>query len=106
MKKSDKAEATRFLKRIIVFCFGYIILFTIVMTVAYFTTGDYPETLATLTFGYFGIEIVISAVIKVFEPFKKSKSVTYESQETYTSVTGDIEPPDMDDINTRRQSHF
>lgn len=98
--EATKAEASRFLKKIIMFCFGYVIAFTITMIIIFCMKGDYPEGLAALTFGYFGIEIIVSAAIKIFEPFKKQKEKTYESFE-YTT----FQPTDEGDINDRRDSY-
>lgn len=89
MPKSDKkAEQIRFLKKIVLFCFAYIIIFTIAMTVIFCVNGNYPETLVTVTFVYFGLEAVVSAGIKIFE--KKTKS-TYDY--------GNFIPPDDVDRN-------
>ncbi len=61
----------RFLKKMILFCIGYIVVFSIAMIVIFCIKDNYPELLTTVTFAYFSIEIVVSAGIKIFESFKR-----------------------------------
>jgi len=70
-KEKALAEKMRFLKKVMIFSFGYIVVFSITMIIIYCIRGDYPETLTTVTFVYFSAEAIISAAIKIFE--KKSK---------------------------------
>jgi len=77
VKEQAKADKMRFMKKLIVFCFGYIIIFTVTMIIIYCIKGDYPETLVTVTFAYFGVEVVVSAGIKIFEDKKKKKQQNY-----------------------------
>jgi len=72
-KALTKAEQIRFLKKVIIFCFGYIIVFSAAMVIIYCVKGDYPETLVTVTFAYFSLEVVASSLIKIFE--KKPKEI-------------------------------
>lgn len=67
----SKAAALRFLKKMILFCIGYIVVYSIAMIIIFCIKDDYPELLTTVTFAYFSIEIIVSAGIKIFETFKK-----------------------------------
>lgn len=75
-----------------IFCFAYVILFTIVMIVIYCIKGSYPEQLCTLTFAYFSIETIVSAGIKAFEIFsgKKSKEESYIEEDENSSHKGEV----------------
>ena len=75
----------RFLKKMILFCIGYIVVYSNAMVIIFCIKGEYPELLTTVTFAYFSIEIVVSAGIKIFESFKrKSKYDMPKTDEYYT----------------------
>ena len=90
MKKLlSKAAALRFLKKTVIFCFVYIVIFSIAMVVIFCIKGEYPEQLTIVTFAYFSVESIISGVIKSFETFsvKRKNRTTEYSTETITDET-------------------
>jgi len=84
-KEQEKADKMRFLKKIVLFSIGWIVIYTIAMIIIFCIKDDYPEQLTIVTFAYFSIEIVVSAGIKIFETFKrKSKNDIPAIEPTYT----------------------
>ncbi len=82
----------RFLKKMILFCVGYIVVYSIAMIVIFCVKDAYPELLTTVTFAYFSIEIVVSAGIKIFETFKNSKSSLRKTKYDLPALQDEREP--------------
>jgi len=76
-KRCTKTETVRFLKKMVIFNVAYIIAFTAVSIIIYCIKGDYPEGLAVLTFAFFSTQVVIEAMIKIFEPKQKDNYGEY-----------------------------
>lgn len=84
-KKSENAlkQAIRFSKKIVVVMFASVFVFTAVMVVTYYITGDVPEILVEQFFGFFGIEGGALCAIKIAETiiervFDRKKEKNYD----------------------------
>lgn len=105
----SKVAALRFLKKMVIFCVVYIVIFTVANYIIYCIKGEYPEHLCTLTFAYFSIEVVISAGIRIFETFKKRSKFDLPKTEddpylNYTPGKGEIYP-ETEEKETEHYGH-
>lgn len=92
----------RFLKKLILFCIGYIVVFSITMIIIFCVKDAYPELLTTMTFGYFSIEIIVSAGIKIFETFKRrNKYDIIQSEQMYYENETPVNPAKGDNSNVQ-----
>lgn len=104
-----KAAALRFLKKIVLFNYGFIILFIIAILIIYCIKDSYPETLCALVFAFFSVQAIIGAMIKIFEP--KQKQSEYDTPKTeddpylnYTPGKGEIYP-ETEEKETEHYEH-
>lgn len=80
------------MKKIVLFNYGFIILFIIAILIIYCIKDSYPETLCALVFAFFSVQAIIGAMIKIFEP--KQKQSEYDTVKTDESIFTNDEPPD------------
>lgn len=66
-------NAIKFSKKIVGFCIGFIVLFTIVSTYLNYRVGiELSPTLTTCVYAFFGTELASTALIRIFD---KSKAI-------------------------------
>jgi len=65
--KPEVLKALRFSKKIVIFMFAQVIIFTVVMILIYLDRGAIPDTLVTEFFGFFRMEGGALGIIKVAE---------------------------------------
>lgn len=61
-------NAIKFSKKIVGFCIGFIVLFTIVSTYLNYRVGiELSPTLTTCVYAFFGTELASTALIRIFD---------------------------------------
>ena len=80
MKNSEstkKVEHLRFLKKMVIFNYAVIIVFIVTILIIYCYKDAYPEVLSSLVFGFFSVQVVLQAMIKILEPKQKKQNYSY-----------------------------
>ena len=73
----DKLRACKFLKKIVIFCISFLVVYTLAITVLSFSMKEeVSPTLTTCVFATFGGELLVSGVIKIFETIVKPEEST------------------------------
>lgn len=75
MAKGSRTKVTRFSKRIVVFCLTFISLYTIAQVVlSYFAKIELSPTLTTCVYAFFGTELCMCVLTKLFDNLNGSKN--------------------------------
>ena len=75
----------KFSKKIVGFCIGFIVLFTIVSTYLNYRVGiELSPTLTTCVYAFFGTELASTALIRIFD---KSDAIDVQSSDPRQEAT-------------------
>ena len=75
-------KGTRFLKRIVGFCIGFIVAFTVVSMYLNYRMGiELSPTLTTCVYAFFGTEILSTAFIRVLDKQDREEASSDPRQE-------------------------
>lgn len=78
-------NAIKFSKKIVGFCIGFIVLFTIVSTYLNYRVGiELSPTLTTCVYAFFGTELASTALIRIFD---KSDTTGIQSNDPRQEAT-------------------
>ena len=78
-------NAIKFSKKIVGFCIGFIVLFTIVSTYLNFRVGiELSPTLTTCVYAFFGTELASTALIRIFD---KSDAIDVQNSDPRQEAT-------------------
>lgn len=78
-------NAIKFSKKIVGFCIGFIVLFTIVSTYLNYRVGiELSPTLTTCVYAFFGTELASTALIRIFD---KSDTIDVQSSDPRQEAT-------------------
>ena len=78
-------NAIKFSKKIVGFCIGFIVLFTIVSTYLNYRVGiELSPTLTTCVYAFFGTELASTALIRIFA---KSDTIDVQSSDPHQEAT-------------------
>lgn len=78
-------NAIKFSKKIVGFCIGFIVLFTIVSTYLNYRVGiELSPTLTTCVYAFFGTELASTALIRIFD---KSDTIDVQNSDPRQEVT-------------------
>lgn len=78
-------NAIKFSKKIVGFCIGFIVLFTIVSTYLNYRVGiELSPTLTTCVYAFFGTELASTALIRIFD---KSDAIDMQSSDLRQEAT-------------------
>lgn len=78
-------NAIKFSKKIVGFCIGFIVLFTIVSTYLNYRVGiELSPTLTTCVYAFFGTELASTALIRIFD---KSDATSMQSNDPRQEAT-------------------
>ena len=78
-------NAIKFSKKIVGFCIGFIVLFTIVSTYLNYRVGiELSPTLTTCVYAFFGTELASTALIRIFD---KSDAIDIQSSDPRQEAT-------------------
>ena len=78
-------NAIKFSKKIVGFCIGFIVLFTIVSTNLNYRVGiELSPTLTTCVYAFFGTELASTALIRIFD---KSDAIDIQSSDPRQEAT-------------------
>ena len=78
-------KGTRFLKRIVGFCIGFIVAFTVVSMYLNYRVGiELSPTLTTCVYAFFGTELASTALIRIFD---KSDTIDVQNSDPRQEAT-------------------
>lgn len=78
-------NAIKFSKKIVGFCIGFIVLFTIVSTYLNYRVGiELSPTLTTCVYAFFGTELASTALIRIFD---KSEAIDVQTNDPRQEAT-------------------
>ena len=78
-------NAIKFSKKIVGFCIGFIVLFTIVSTYLNYRVGiELSPTLTTCVYAFFGTELASTALIRIFD---KSDAIDVQNSDPRQEAT-------------------
>ena len=78
-------NAIKFSKKIVGFCIGFIVLFTIVSTYLNYRVGiELSPTLTTCVYAFFGTELASTALIRIFD---KSDTIDVQNSDPRQEAT-------------------
>ena len=78
-------NAIKFSKKIVGFCIGFIVLFTIVSTYLNYRVGiELSPTLTTCVYAFFGTELASTALIRIFD---KSHAIDVQNSDPRQEAT-------------------
>ena len=78
-------NAIKFSKKIVCFCIGFIVLFTIVSTYLNYRVGiELSPTLTTCVYAFFGTELASTALIRIFD---KSDAIDVQNSDPRQEAT-------------------
>lgn len=81
-------NAIKFSKKIVGFCIGFIVLFTIVSTYLNYRVGiELSPTLTTCVYAFFGTELASTALIRIFD---KSDAIDVQNSDPRQEATQKI----------------
>lgn len=83
-KKRKTKKSIKFSTRVVVFCIAFMAVYTAVQTTLSYKVGiELSPTLTQCVYTFFGTELALSAVIKIFEDLtgKKTKKKTTHTEE-------------------------
>lgn len=94
-------KSKKFCKNVVIFCIGFIVLYTIVqIALSFLLQIELSPTLTTCVYAFFGTELVSNAFIRVM----KEKYAQNSGEEIYESPQVEVAPdspltPDAGDTN-------
>ena len=78
-------KGTRFLKRIVGFCIGFIVAFTVISMYLNYRVGiELSPTLTTCVYAFFGTELASTALIRIFD---KSDAIDVQNSDPRQEAT-------------------
>ena len=80
MKGKRQNSKGRFCKRMVIFCIGAIIVYTVYSCITYALMGLEPSTLTTCVFAFFGGELMLCCLKRIFTDSPKKNTENKESE--------------------------